>query len=175
MQWSDADKGRDASALVGLEGNSASLQAPCQQLAFLGLHVRRLALVDVGHPLVDLFDEPVALADWESYYLPQTDGGAHERRVAGGDAAARGTAGDGAGRLLGMDDLGAQGQAHGLVGDGEDVLGHRGEILLRGRRLLRAPRRLPRDLEDLAHGIDRGGRQGNAVGLRPTIQIADNA
>lgn len=36
VQWSDADKSRDASALAVLEGNSASLQAPCQQLAFLG-------------------------------------------------------------------------------------------------------------------------------------------
>lgn len=36
VQWSDADKSRDASALAVLEGNGAMLQVPCQQLAFLG-------------------------------------------------------------------------------------------------------------------------------------------
>ncbi len=36
VQWSDADKSRDATVLAILEGNSASLQAPCLQLAFLG-------------------------------------------------------------------------------------------------------------------------------------------
>jgi hypothetical protein len=36
VQWSDADKSRDASALAVLDGNSTSLQAPCLQLSFLG-------------------------------------------------------------------------------------------------------------------------------------------
>ncbi|MBS0434536.1 MAG: hypothetical protein JSR75_06535 [Proteobacteria bacterium] len=36
VQWSDADKSRDASVLAVLEGNGLSLQAPCSQLAFLG-------------------------------------------------------------------------------------------------------------------------------------------
>jgi hypothetical protein len=36
VQWSDADKSRDALALVLLEGNGMSLQVPCRQIAFLG-------------------------------------------------------------------------------------------------------------------------------------------
>lgn len=36
VQWSDADKSRDASALALLEGNGLSLQVPCSELAFLG-------------------------------------------------------------------------------------------------------------------------------------------
>lgn len=36
VQWSDADKSRDASGLAVLEGNGMSLLVPCTQLAFLG-------------------------------------------------------------------------------------------------------------------------------------------